>query len=83
MKYCKEKFLLYIFNNEHDYERVNLSYQTEEECLRDLQAINKPGTWLYKEYNNKFKYSIIFNVNEDEYNKPIKDIIRKEMLRLK
>lgn len=83
MKYCKEKFVLYVFNNEHDYERVNTSYQTEEECIRDLQEINRLGTWLNKEYNNKFKYSIIFNVDDDEYNKPIKSIIRKEMLRLK
>lgn len=81
MKYCNKKFVLYIFNNEHDYKRVNSLYQTEKECLQDLQELNTLGTWLNKKYNNDFKYSIIFNV--DEYREPIKNIIRKEMLRLK
>ena len=81
MKYCKEKFVLYVFNNEHDYKRVNSLYQSEKECLQDLQALNTLGTWLNKKYNNDFKYSIIFNV--DEYREPIKSIIHKEMLRLK
>lgn len=81
MKYCKENFVLYVFNNEHDYKRVNSLYQSEKECLQDLQELNTLGTWLNKKYHNDFKYSIIFNV--DEYREPIKSIIRKEMLRLK
>ena len=81
MKYYKEKFVLYVFNNENDYKRINSFYQTEKECLQDLQELNTLGTWLNKKYNNDFKYSIIFNV--DEYREPIKNIICKEMLRLK
>jgi hypothetical protein len=74
---CEKKFVLYLYNNSHDYKRVNTLYQTESECIKDLDDLNTKGTWLNIVYGGIYKHAIIFDINKQD--KPIKKLISEAL----
>lgn len=69
----KRKYSIYVFNNEHDYERINSLYLTQEEVKAELHELVKPGTYLNKTYGH-YKYKL--GLNEFVRGRPIQVMIK-------
>lgn len=76
----KRKYSIYVFNNEHDYERINSLYLTHEEVKAELRELVKPGTYLNKTYGH-YKYKL--GLNEFIQGTTIQEYIREYLNREK
>lgn len=68
---------IYVFNNIHDYERVNCLYLNDNEVNEYLTELSTEGSYLFNKYTTKYKYKLI--VDESLQGKTIQQLITEQL----
>lgn len=70
---------IYVFNDIHDYERINFLYLNDDEINKYLTELSTEDTFLYNNYTTKYKYKLI--VDENIQGKTIQQLITEQLKR--